>query len=642
MDVGQFPTISGNMQTRCHSQSHYGCQAGPLDTWAVSTQMSTHPHQQLSGLGRQELAPLVPKLRPGLALERLPQPSKHWNLSLIGDSNSPPQDRIRQPFIFILDAEERGFAADPVDRESGAERVLLVSLQTTKSTTVSELVAAVSHECQRRGIHTGLELNGARYTVGSCLTDSIWRQNVNPANLRTYLLSESQSHSRNEQSLYAADCLGWIKEEPRPTIFVFLPPSDPLMNHPDPGRRAKPGLPRVGRSAVAATDISSCFALGTLVLLEDGSHAEVQNLAGSMVRTTDGYSARVSRVHQFHISDAANIANCLWNVLSSSHYVRLPGVPSPITESSTMPRAGDWVRVDGTSWWRDGRLLDLPTPQIAIPYGLPLPSQGNALFNIQFDSQHSHLGVVLGGSKMLLEEGETAPGVLGLQATTMGNGVCRMVPSMGNGTANSSFIRGRADPGMHPHRDMFSKLEKTLALLGMTSSEVLSWAPGALSYCDRGIPTLLHTHLLASPSIMSKRIASGNLNSTQRSYVQGSIHSRALVAIEGMRSQRDPLHPSDPRPESPQGALMEMLSTLTNRKTWVEELHTWLQLNPLAVDIVQVAARQVPIITVAQDFQDGKYNFMDCELVFPYPWPLWNLAHYVETSSSTLRSQYSS
>jgi len=97
---------------------------------------------------------------------------------------------------------------------------------------------------------------------------------------------------------------------------------------------------------------------------------------------------------------------------------------------------------------------------------------------------------------MLLEEGETAPGVLGLQATTMGNGVCRMVPPMGNGTANSPSVRGRADPGTHLHRDMFSNLEQTLALLEMTSSEILNWAPGALSYCDKGIPTLLHTSSL--------------------------------------------------------------------------------------------------------------------------------------------------
>ena len=108
---------------------------------------------------------------------------------------------------------------------------------------------------------------------------------------------------------------------------------------------------------------------------------------------------------------------------------------------------------------------------------------------------------------MLLEEGETVPGVLGLQAATMGNGVCRAVPSQENDTANSSYIRDLADSDTSSHRDMFSRLEMTLAQLDITSTEVLSWAPGALSYCARGIPTLLHTHLLASPSIMSKWVA---------------------------------------------------------------------------------------------------------------------------------------
>jgi len=81
------------------------------------------------------------------------------------------------------------------------------------------------------------------------------------------------------------------------------------MNHPAPRRRAEPELPHVGGREVASTDVASCFALGTLVLLEDGSYAEVQNLAGSMVHTIHGGSARVFRVHQFHISEAANIAN---------------------------------------------------------------------------------------------------------------------------------------------------------------------------------------------------------------------------------------------------------------------------------------------------------------------------------------------
>jgi len=108
---------------------------------------------------------------------------------------------------------------------------------------------------------------------------------------------------------------------------------------------------------------------------------------------------------------------------------------------------------------------------------------------------------------MRLEGGETTPGALGLQAATMGNGVCRAVPSLGNGTANSSSIRGLADSDTSSHRDMFSKLEMTLVQLEITSSQVLSWAPGALSSCTKGIPTLLHAHLLASPSIMSKWVA---------------------------------------------------------------------------------------------------------------------------------------
>jgi len=68
---------------------------------------------------------------------------------------------------------------------------------------------------------------------------------------------------------------------------------------------------------------------------------------------------------------------------------------------------------------------------------------------------------------------------------------------------------------------------------------------------------------------------------------------------------------------------MEVLFTPINRKTWVEELHAWLQFNPLAVDIVLVAARQVPIITAAKHFQDGKYNFMDCELVLSVQRLVW-------------------
>ena len=58
-----------------------------------------------------------------------------------------------------------------------------------------------------------------------------------------------------------------------------------------------------------------------------------------------------------------------------------------------------------------------------------------------------------------------------------------------------------------------------------------------------------------------------------------------------------------------------MLSTPTSRKTWVEELHSWMQLDPLSVDLVQVAARQAPILTATKDLQNGQYNFMDHGLV---------------------------
>jgi len=94
-----------------------------MPSWALGHVGREHPdmrpsprlHQQLKGLGRQELAFLQPEPRQGPAPECLPQPPEHWNLSLIGDPDSPPQDRIQQPVILILDVEERGFTADPAD-----------------------------------------------------------------------------------------------------------------------------------------------------------------------------------------------------------------------------------------------------------------------------------------------------------------------------------------------------------------------------------------------------------------------------------------------------------------------------------------------------------------------------------------------
>ena len=61
---------------------------------------------------------------------------------------------------------------------------------------------------------------------------------------------------------------------------------------------------------------------------------------------------------------------------------------------------------------------------------------------------------------------------------------------------------------------------------------------------------------------------------------------------------------------------MEMLSTPINRKTWVEELHAWLQFNPLAVDMAHVATRLMHIVaTVAKGAQEDTYKFMDSGLV---------------------------
>jgi len=96
---------------------------------------------------------------------------------------------------------------------------------------------------------------------------------------------------------------------------------------------------------------------------------------------------------------------------------------------------------------------------------------------------------------------------------------------MGNGTANSGSSPDRVRFGLHTnsHLDMFSKLEETLLSPGTAPNKVISWASGALSYCDDGIPTLLHSHLLPPPSTMSKWIASGNLNSKRRSYVPSTV-----------------------------------------------------------------------------------------------------------------------
>jgi len=149
------------------------------------------------------------------------------------------------------------------------------------------------------GTHAVFELNGARYTLGSSPVDSIWRQNVNPADLRPYPLSETQGQTRSEQLLHATDCLGWLKEEPRPPIFAFLPLADKFKDRRCLGLRFKPGLPhdvRNGATASAADGSGTaraeifdqaCMAIDTMVLLADGEYSPVQALAGRMVADTN-------------------------------------------------------------------------------------------------------------------------------------------------------------------------------------------------------------------------------------------------------------------------------------------------------------------------------------------------------------------
>jgi len=152
--------------------------------------------RQLRSPGRQGPAIHASEPRQSLISERLPSLPEHWNQSLTTVPDSTQQDKIRQLIIIILDAEDLGFSADSLGSRTETERVLHFSFHTTLSTKVSELVAAASHECQRRGTHAAFELNGARYTLGSSPADSIWRQNVNPVDLRSYPLSETQGQSR--------------------------------------------------------------------------------------------------------------------------------------------------------------------------------------------------------------------------------------------------------------------------------------------------------------------------------------------------------------------------------------------------------------------------------------------------------------
>ena len=157
---------------------HYAIATSPTITlwipnWALGhvglvglEQHLTPQPRQLRRPGRQGSATHASEPRQSLTSEHLAPLPEHWNLSLTTDPDSTQQDKIRQLVIIILDAEDLGFSVDSLSSRTEPERVLHVSFLATLGTKVSELIAATSHECQRRGIHAAFELNGARYTLG--------------------------------------------------------------------------------------------------------------------------------------------------------------------------------------------------------------------------------------------------------------------------------------------------------------------------------------------------------------------------------------------------------------------------------------------------------------------------------------------
>jgi len=289
---------------------------------------------------------------------------------------------------------------------------------------VSELVAAASYECQRRGTHAGFELNGAHCTVGSSPADSIWRQNVNPADLRSYPLSETQGLSRSEQLLHAADCLGWLKEEPRPPIFAFLPLAENLKDQRCLGRRSKPSLPydvRNGATASAADGCGkaraeifdqACMAIETMVLLADGEYSPVQSLAGRMVADTNGGTTLVNRVHLFYLHNPTHrLVLFKENWITEGHYIKRPAgeyriwVPSAKDNHQHGPLPGMWTQADGRQWWHEGSFHQAQPMSIPPLCDNSRCLYGEAVFNIELSKA---AGVFLFG---------------GLEVATLGNGI---------------------------------------------------------------------------------------------------------------------------------------------------------------------------------------------------------------------------
>jgi len=129
--------------------------------------------------------------------------------------------------------------------------------------------------------------------------------------------------------------------------------------------------------------------LDTMVLLANGSYCPVQALTGKTVASTDSGTARVIRVHLFHLRDPTHrLIIFRGNWIMESHIIK-----NPMTEYQVWlppddchgPLPGVWTQADGRQWWLKGHMqLAEPIsnpPRCEDPKGL----HGEAVFNIQLD-----------------------------------------------------------------------------------------------------------------------------------------------------------------------------------------------------------------------------------------------------------------
>ena len=528
-------------------------------------------------------------------------PLNSWSLSLPGPHAQPGQDWVQQNLVLILDARDDSLKGLPAPE---ATHALHFSIQATTTATVAEITRAAWDACPQKEIYGEPDTSNIIFTIGDGLANDLRAsQHDPPGGFRT----EKESWQTREIHIAGRDRLGRLQVSPRPTLLAFLPQ---LMQSKD-ALTANDGSKVESSSRLVrgeTEETASCFALNTMVLLSDGSATEVQNLTGQEVRTSDGGTARVIRIHQFHVNTEApaqQLRSIQSNVLSSCHYVYHDenSAPDHYNEASSRrameniphvniesPCHGDWVRMDGTSWWRYGRLHHLPTSHSPTPLGQPVPSQGSALFNIQLIEYNQHKGVVLVGRN-------SSPGAAGgdkrLHVATMGNGVCKLPPR------DETNLFGMFTK-LESNDYMFTKLERTLAQLGMTDEGAITWAPGALSYCAQGNPTLHLTHLIPTQRTLVRWTDAAELNTLQKSIIAGSIHGRTF-AIKGYAQNI----PTGDRPQGVQDSHQKRIQHIINEsplnwKTWIEEWHKWLQFNPLAVSMANEADMETPILAVAK------------------------------------------